>query len=79
MTKFRSQIASPVFNFKESVLELQAFTCYINTPECDEKEWKLSRIMMMFYELKVELEAINNMQTAHNQLNNFIKVNELLK
>lgn len=35
--------------------------------------------MMMFYELKVELEAINNMQIAHNQLNNFIKVNELLK
>ena len=42
----------------ESVLELWEFTCCINTQEYDEKELKLSSIMTMFQELKVELEQI---------------------
>jgi phage repressor protein C with HTH and peptisase S24 domain len=42
----------------EDVLELWEFTCSINTQEYDEKELKLSNIMEMFRELKVELESI---------------------
>lgn len=42
----------------EHVLELWEFTCCINTQEYDEKELKLSSIMAMFQELKVELEAV---------------------
>jgi phage repressor protein C with HTH and peptisase S24 domain len=44
-----------------NVLELWEFTCCINTQEYDEKELKLSSIMTMFQELKVELEAVKNM------------------
>ena len=47
----------------ESVLELWEFTCCINTQEYDEKELKLSSIMTMFQELKVELEQIRGFQT----------------
>lgn len=43
---------------KENVLELWEFTCCINTQEYDEKELKMSSIMQMFQELKVELEAV---------------------
>ena len=46
---------------KDNILELWEFTCCINTQEYDEKELKLSSIMMMFQELKVELEAIRQM------------------
>ena len=46
---------------KESILELWEFTCCINTQEYDEKELKLSSIMTMFQELKVELEAVKQM------------------
>lgn len=46
---------------RESILELWEFTCCINTQEYDEKELKLSSIMTMFQELKVELEAVKNM------------------
>jgi transcriptional regulator with XRE-family HTH domain len=42
----------------ENILELWEFTCCINTQEYDEKELKLSSIMTMFQELKVELESI---------------------
>lgn len=45
----------------EDVLELWEFTCCINTQEYDEKELKLSSIMSMFQDLKVELEAIKKM------------------
>ncbi|WP_055447474.1 XRE family transcriptional regulator [Lacinutrix mariniflava] len=45
----------------ESILELWEFTCCINTQEYDEKELKLSSIMNLFQELKVELEAIKKM------------------
>ena len=46
---------------KDSILELWEFTCCINTQEYDEKELKLSSIMTMFQELKVELEAVKQM------------------
>jgi transcriptional regulator with XRE-family HTH domain len=45
----------------EDVLELWEFTCCINTQEYDEKELKLSSIMNMFQDLKVELEAVKKM------------------
>ena len=45
----------------QEVLELWEFTCCINTQEYDEKELKLSSIMSMFQELKVELEAVKKM------------------
>lgn len=51
----------PYFVFKETILELWEFTCCINTQEYDEKELKLSSIMTMFQELKVELEAVKKM------------------
>ena len=41
------------------VLELWEFTCSINTQEYDEHDLKLSSIMQMFNELKVELEAFS--------------------
>lgn len=43
---------------KEDLLELWEFTCCINTQEYTEKELKLSSIMTMFQDLKVELESI---------------------
>jgi len=45
----------------EEVLELWEFTCCINTQEYDEKELKLSSIMALFQDLKVELEAVQKM------------------
>ena len=51
----------PYLVFKESILELWEFTCCINTQEYDEKELKLSSIMTMFQELKVELEAVRQL------------------
>lgn len=45
----------------ENILELWEFTCCINTQEYDEKELKLSSIMSMFQDLKVELEAVKKM------------------
>jgi transcriptional regulator with XRE-family HTH domain len=51
----------PYFVSKETILELWEFTCCINTQEYDEKELKLSSIMTMFQELKVELEAVRQM------------------
>jgi transcriptional regulator with XRE-family HTH domain len=43
----------------EEVLELWKFTCCINTQEYDAHELKLSSIVNMFQELKVELRAID--------------------
>lgn len=51
----------PYLIAKETILELWEFTCCINTQEYDEKELKLSSIMTMFQELKVELEAVKQM------------------
>ena len=51
----------PYFVSKETILELWEFTCCINTQEYDEKELKLSSIMTMFQELKVELEAVKQL------------------
>ncbi len=48
----------PYLVAKENILELWEFTCCINTQEYDEKELKMSSIMQMFQELKVELEAV---------------------
>jgi hypothetical protein len=42
----------------EDVLELWEFTCCINTQEYDKDELKLSSIVHMFQELKVELKSI---------------------
>ena len=43
----------------EDVLELWEFTCCINTQEYDKEELKLSSIMNMFQDLKVELETFS--------------------
>jgi transcriptional regulator with XRE-family HTH domain len=51
----------PYLVAKENILELWEFTCCINTQEYDEKELKLSSIMTMFQELKVELEAVRKL------------------
>ena len=45
----------------EKVLELWEFTCCINTEEYKEEELKLSSIMNMFQELKVELKSIKGL------------------
>ena len=39
------------------VLELWEFTCAINTQEYDERDLKISSILKMFNDLKVELET----------------------
>jgi len=51
----------PYIVAKKEILELWEFTCCINTQEYDEKELKLSSIMTMFQDLKVELEAIKQL------------------
>jgi len=51
----------PYLVSKEHILELWEFTCCINTQEYDEKELKMSNIMAMFQELKVELELIKKL------------------
>lgn len=42
------------------VLELWEFTCSINTQEYNEEELKISSIMSMFNDLKIELEAFKS-------------------
>ena len=44
----------------DDIIELWEFTCCINTQEYDKEELKLSSIMNMFQELRVELESIKN-------------------
>ncbi|MEJ2113209.1 MAG: LexA family transcriptional regulator [Flavobacteriaceae bacterium] len=46
----------------ENILEIWEFTCCINTQEYDEKELKLSNIVEMFRELKVELKSIKGLE-----------------
>ena len=43
----------------EDILELWEFTCCINTQEYDVEELKLSSIITMFQELRVELKSID--------------------
>lgn len=43
------------------VLELWEFTCAINTQEYDERDLKLSSIIQMFNELKVELKSFKEL------------------
>ena len=47
---------------KETILELWGFTCCINTQEYDEEELKLSSIVNMFQDLKVELKSIKQLE-----------------
>lgn len=56
-----NKVYQPYLVKRENILELWEFTCCINTQEYDEKELKLSSIMSMFQELKVELEAVKKM------------------
>ncbi|MGB3607225.1 MAG: LexA family transcriptional regulator [Psychroserpens sp.] len=51
----------PYLISKDIILEIWEFTCCINTQEYDEKELKMSNIMAMFQELRVELEAVKTM------------------
>jgi len=46
----------------ENILELWEFTCCINTQEYNQDELKLSSIMNMFQDLKVELKSIKNLE-----------------
>ena len=45
------------------VLELWEFTCCINTQEYSEDELKLSSIVNMFRDLKVELKSIKGLES----------------
>jgi len=45
-----------------AVLELWEFTCCINTQEYDEDELKLSSIVSMFQDLRVELKSIKGLE-----------------
>lgn len=56
-----NKLYQPYLIDKETILELWEFTCCINTQEYDEKELKMSSIMTMFQELKIELEAVKHM------------------
>jgi len=47
----------------ENILELWEFTCCINTQEYDKDELKLSSIITMFQDLKVELKAIKGLES----------------
>ena len=44
------------------VLELWEFSCCINTQEYDADELKLSSIMAMFQDLRIELQSIKEMK-----------------
>ena len=47
----------------KNILELWEFTCCINTQEYDEDELKLSGIITMFQDLKVELKSIKSFES----------------
>jgi len=57
-----NKIYAPYKVAVENVLELWEFTCCINTQEYDEEELKLSSIVSMFQELKVELKSIKGLE-----------------
>ena len=46
---------------KSDIIELWEFTCSINTQEYDQQDLKLSSILQMFNDLKVELKDFKNM------------------
>jgi len=46
----------------ENILEIWEFTCCINTQEYEEEELKLSSVLNMFQELKVELKSIKGLE-----------------
>ena len=50
---------------KEDILELWEFTCCINTQEYSEEELKLSSIINMFQELKIELKSIKGLENIY--------------
>ena len=54
----------------EKILELWEFTCCINTQEYSEEELKLSSIMNMFQELKVELKSIKSLENPSKSISN---------
>lgn len=54
----------------EKILELWEFTCCINTQEYSEEELKLSSIMNMFQELKVELKSIKSLEKTSKTTSN---------
>ena len=58
-----NKIYSPYKVPIENILELWEFTCCINTQEYDEDELKLSGIITMFQDLKVELKSIKNFES----------------
>ena len=53
-----NKLYRPYMVHAAEVLELWEFTCCINTQEYDESELKLSSIVSMFRDLKVELQSI---------------------
>lgn len=46
---------------KNEIVELWEFSCSINTQEYDQHELKISSIVQMFNELRIELEAFNGL------------------
>ena len=57
-----NRIYEPYSVALKDVLELWEFTCCINTQEYEESELKLSSIVNMFRDLKVELQSINALE-----------------
>ncbi|NQX86303.1 MAG: LexA family transcriptional regulator [Flavobacteriaceae bacterium] len=57
-----NKIYTPYEVALKDVLELWEFTCCINTQEYDADELKLSSIINMFRDLKVELKAIKGLE-----------------
>lgn len=53
-----NKLYKPYAIHASEILELWEFTCCINTQEYDESELKLSSIVNMFRDLKVELQSI---------------------
>ena len=57
-----NKIYKPYEEILGNVLELWEFTCCINTQEYDADELKLSSIVTMFQDLKVELKSIKGLE-----------------
>ena len=45
----------------QNILEIWEYTCSINTQEYDEHELKISSIAQMFYQLGIELKALEKL------------------
>ena len=63
LLKSDNKIYTPYKVKASEVLEFWEFTCCINTQEYDEDELKLSSIMNMFQDLKVELKSIKGLES----------------